>query len=161
MSKGPSCDHPRRDEQDPLNATFAASGAGRAARVVGPAGVAAVGVFVVALVIYLRTLLPGPSFGDWAEMQFIPAQLGIPHPTGYPLYVLLGWLFSLVPIGSWAYRADLLSAGGGRGGRRRPPPFPGWSRGRTRNAGGGRCWPAGGARPPLGGALSCADSVRP
>ena len=76
----------------------------------GPAGIAAIGVFAVALVVYIRTLLPGPSFGDWAEMQFIPAQLGIPHPTGYPLYVLLGWLFSLLPIGSWAYRADLLSA---------------------------------------------------
>ena len=93
--------------------TSAAAGAGRvarAARGLGPPGVAAIGVFGVALVIYLRTLLPGPSFGDWAEMQFIPAQLGIPHPTGYPLYVLLGWLFSLLPIGSWAYRADLLSA---------------------------------------------------
>jgi hypothetical protein len=73
-------------------------------------GIAALTVFGVALVVYLRTLLPGPSFGDWAEMQFIPAQLGIPHPTGYPLYVLLGKLFSLLPIGSLAYRADLLSA---------------------------------------------------
>jgi hypothetical protein len=76
----------------------------------GAAGVAAIAVFGIALLVYLRTLLPGPSFGDWAEMQFIPAQLGIPHPTGYPLYVLLGKLFSLLPIGSWAYRADLLSA---------------------------------------------------
>src|SRR5258708_36088461 len=126
MSKGPAWDHPRGDEQDPLIRTLAASGAGRAASAVGPAGVAAVGVFAVAFVVYLRTLLPGPSFGDWAEMQFIPAQLGIPHPTGYPLYVLLGWLFSLVPIGSWAYRADLLSAGGGAGAGRppRPPPRP-------------------------------------
>jgi hypothetical protein len=74
------------------------------------ANAAAIGVFGVAFAIYLRTLLPGPSFGDWAEMQFIPAQLGIPHPTGYPLYVLLGKLFSLLPIGTWAYRADLLSA---------------------------------------------------
>jgi Protein of unknown function (DUF2723) len=79
-------------------------------RGIAPAGVAAIGVFAIALVVYLRTLLPGPSFGDWAEMQFIPAQLGIPHPTGYPLYVLVGWLFSQLPIGSWAYRADLLSA---------------------------------------------------
>jgi hypothetical protein len=96
-----------------MTQSFAAAGGGRVARAaqgLGPPGVAAIGVFGVALVIYLRTLLPGPSFGDWAEMQFIPAQLGIPHPTGYPLYVLLGWLFSLLPIGSWAYRADLLSA---------------------------------------------------
>jgi transmembrane protein TMEM260 (protein O-mannosyltransferase) len=64
----------------------------------------------IAFVVYLRTVLPGVSVGDWAEMQFIPAQLGVPHPTGYPLYVLLGKLFSLVPVGSVAFRAVLLSA---------------------------------------------------
>jgi hypothetical protein len=74
------------------------------------AGVAAVGVFLVALAVYVRTLLPGPSFGDWGEMQLILAQLGVPHPTGYPLYMLLGKAFSLLPIGTQAYRADLLSA---------------------------------------------------
>ena len=98
------------DGHDALSTAFSASGAARAVRRIPPANLAAIGVFGVAFVIYLRTLLPGPSFGDWAEMQFIPAQLGIPHPTGYPLYVLLGKLFSLLPIGTWAYRADLLSA---------------------------------------------------
>ncbi len=73
-------------------------------------GLATVGVFTVALVVYIRTLLPGSSFGDWGEMQMIPAQLGVPHPTGYPLYVLLGKAFSLLPIGSVAHRANLLSA---------------------------------------------------
>ncbi len=73
-------------------------------------GLATVGVFAVALLVYIRTLLPGSSFGDWGEMQMIPAQLGVPHPTGYPLYVLLGKAFSLLPIGSVAYRANLLSA---------------------------------------------------
>ena len=63
----------------------------------------------IAFVVYLRTMLPGVSVGDWAEMQFIPAMLGVPHPTGYPIYVLTGWLFSLVPIGSVAFRAGLLS----------------------------------------------------
>ena len=27
--------------------------------------------------------------GDWAEAEMVPAQLGILHPTGYPLYTLL------------------------------------------------------------------------
>ena len=66
--------------------------------------------FVIALAVYARTLLPGVSFGDWAEAQMIPARLGILHPTGYPLYLLLGKLFSLIPVGSVAYRANLLSA---------------------------------------------------
>lgn len=83
---------------------------GRAPRALGPGTLAALAVFGLALLIYLMTLLPGPSFGDWAEMQFIPSQLGIPHPTGYPLYVLLGKLFSLIPIGSIGWRAELLSA---------------------------------------------------
>jgi hypothetical protein len=74
------------------------------------ATLAAVAVFGIALVVYLRTLLPGPSVGDWAEMQWIPARLAIPHPTGYPLYVLIGKAFSLIPIGSLGFRAELLSA---------------------------------------------------
>jgi Protein O-mannosyl-transferase TMEM260-like len=60
--------------------------------------------------VYTATLLPGVSFGDWSEMQSIPYQLGIAHPTGYPLAVILGKLWSFVPIGSVAYRANLLSA---------------------------------------------------
>jgi hypothetical protein len=110
MSKSLPCDHPEREEPNPLSTASSVAGARRLASRIGPAGIAAIAVFVASLLIYLRTLLPGPSFGDWAEMQFIPAQLGIPHPTGYPLYVLIGKAFSLLPIGSWAYRADLLSA---------------------------------------------------
>ena len=71
---------------------------------------AAFAVVAIALLIYGLTLLPGPSVGDWAEMQWIPARLAIPHPTGYPLYVLLGKAFSLIPVGSVAVRAELLSA---------------------------------------------------
>lgn len=64
----------------------------------------------MALAIYVRTLLPGVSFGDLAEAQMVPAQLGVLHSTGYPLYTLLGKLATLVPIGSVAYRMNLLSA---------------------------------------------------
>jgi hypothetical protein len=77
---------------------------------VGTARLAAVGAFVAALLVYVRTLLPGVSFGDWAEAEMIPARLGILHPTGYPLYLLLGKLFSVIPVESVAYRANLLSA---------------------------------------------------
>ena len=39
------------------------------------------------------------------------AVLGIPHPSGYPLYVLLGKLWTLlVPVGSIAFRMSLFSA---------------------------------------------------
>ena len=55
-------------------------------------------------------MLPGIGFGDWGEMQTVPHLLGVAHPTGYPTYVLLGWFAQLVPLGSIAFRANLLSA---------------------------------------------------
>ena len=58
---------------------------------------AAVTSFAVAAFVYVRTVLPGVSFGDWAEAQLNPSRLGIMHPTGYPLFVLLGKVFTLDP----------------------------------------------------------------
>jgi len=54
--------------------------------------------------------MPGMAFGDWGEMQTVPHVLGVAHPTGYPTYILLAWLAQLVPLGSIAFRANLLSA---------------------------------------------------
>jgi hypothetical protein len=71
---------------------------------------AAIAAGAIAFLAYALTLLPGVSVGDWAEMQKAPAALDVPHPTGYPTYVLLGKLWSLLPIGSVAWRMNLLSA---------------------------------------------------
>ena len=65
----------------------------------------------VAFVAFLRTLMPGVAFGDWGEMQTVPYVLGVAHPTGYPTYVLLAAVAELIPIGSVAFRANVLSAG--------------------------------------------------
>ncbi len=73
------------------------------------APVAAITTFVVALAVYVRTVLPGVSVGDWAESEMIPARLGIMHPTGYPLYTLLVKAFTTIPIGSLAWRANVFS----------------------------------------------------
>src|SRR5262245_39465819 len=72
----------------------------------------AVGVAVVALVAYVRSLLPGIGYsGDTAKFQMLGAVGGVPHATGYPLYVLVVQVFHhLVPFGSSAWRANLLSA---------------------------------------------------
>lgn len=49
--------------------------------------------------------------GDSGELVTAVAVLGIPHPSGYPLYVLLGKLWTLiVPVGSIALRMSLFSA---------------------------------------------------
>jgi hypothetical protein len=64
-----------------------------------------------AFVLYVLTLAPTVLAGDGGEFQFVPYLLGVAHPTGYPLYTLLGWAWShLVPVGDVAYRMNLLSA---------------------------------------------------
>lgn len=70
----------------------------------------AVGIFIASFVLYLRTLAPSLLFGDSAEFQTIAYTLGIGHPTGYPVYVLLAKLFTFLPIGEIAYRVNLFSA---------------------------------------------------
>src|SRR5258708_548669 len=66
--------------------------------------------FVVVTLVYLATMMPGPAFMDTGEFQTVTYVLGVAHPTGYPLYTILGKIFgTLVPIGSWAYRMNLLS----------------------------------------------------
>jgi hypothetical protein len=64
-----------------------------------------------AFVLYVATLAPTVLFADGGEFQFVPYVLGIAHPTGYPLYLLLGWVWShVLPIGDVAYRMNLFSA---------------------------------------------------
>jgi hypothetical protein len=61
--------------------------------------------------VYVYTLAPTVVGGDSPEFVGAIHVLGIPHPTGYPLYMLLGKIFELlVPIGHVAYRINLFSA---------------------------------------------------
>lgn len=75
--------------------------------VVGP-----VALGLAALALYRTTLLPGVGWWDTAEFQTVGPLLGTAHPTGYPSYVVLGWLASIVlaPVGEPAVRMNLLSA---------------------------------------------------
>jgi hypothetical protein len=66
---------------------------------------------LVAFIVYLATLTPSISWGDSPELTAAAYQLGIPHPTGYPVYMLLGHAAMLiVPWGDPAFRLNLLSA---------------------------------------------------
>lgn len=73
---------------------------------------APVGVGVIATALGTWRLMPGVGLWDTAEFQTIPPLLGTAHPTGYPTYVILGWLASiaLAPFGDAAFRMNLLSA---------------------------------------------------
>lgn len=67
-------------------------------------------VFWGALALYTLTVAPDVLGHDSGEFQFVPYILGIPHHTGYPLYVLLGKLWTLLPLGTVALRMNLFSA---------------------------------------------------
>jgi hypothetical protein len=70
-----------------------------------------VAVFGGVLAVYLRTLSPGVLGGDVGELQFVPYILGLAHPTGTPFLVLLGWLWTKLPLGqSVAWQMNLLAA---------------------------------------------------
>ncbi|MEX2114323.1 MAG: DUF2723 domain-containing protein [Pirellulales bacterium] len=62
-------------------------------------------------VVYVRTACRTVYVGDSGELAAAVHTLGVAHPPGYPLYVLLGKLFSvLVPIGRPVWRLNLFSA---------------------------------------------------
>ncbi len=75
-------------------------------------GVLAVALGGAALGLYLRTLAPSVAtlFDDSLEFQLVCYLPGVAHPTGYPLYTLLGKAFTLLPWGDVAFRVNLLSA---------------------------------------------------
>jgi tetratricopeptide (TPR) repeat protein len=49
-------------------------------------------------IIYMLTLAPSVVQIDSGELAAVQATLGIAHPTGYPLFTMLGYLFSLIPL---------------------------------------------------------------
>ncbi|HYO43480.1 MAG TPA: DUF2723 domain-containing protein [Candidatus Limnocylindrales bacterium] len=69
-------------------------------------------VGLVALLVFRTTLLPGVYAWDTGEAQTVLPLMGTMHPTGFPAYVLLGWLAGVVlaPFGDPAFRTNLLSA---------------------------------------------------
>ncbi len=75
-----------------------------------PTAYAAAFVVLLALGIYLRTMMPSTGFWDTGEAQTVPPTLSIFHPTGFPTYAMLGWIWSLLPFGEVAWRMNLLSA---------------------------------------------------
>ncbi len=69
---------------------------------------------LIVLILYVFTLEDDISWayhgGDGGELIAASYSLGIPHPPGFPIYVLFGKLFSMIPIGTIAFRYNLFSA---------------------------------------------------
>ena len=53
--------------------------------------------FLFSLVVYTMTLNSSVPFWDAGEFVATAYVLGIPHPPGTPLYVLIGRIFSMIP----------------------------------------------------------------
>jgi hypothetical protein len=65
----------------------------------------------LSFVVYFRTLAPSIIAGDSAELTAAAWVGGVPHPSGYPLYTMIGYVFThVLPLGSVAFRMNLLSA---------------------------------------------------
>src|ERR1041385_7383906 len=67
-------------------------------------------VFLVALVVYSWTLAPTVTPTDSGELSLAAYGLGVAHPPGVPLWVMLAHLASLVPVGKVAVRINSSSA---------------------------------------------------
>ena len=66
-------------------------------------------LILISLVIYLSFLSPSIVTGDSGEFIASAYTLGIPHPPGYPFYMILGRLFSILFPGNPALGMNLLS----------------------------------------------------
>jgi hypothetical protein len=67
-------------------------------------------------VLYVFALPPGVDWWDTGEFQTVPYIAGILHPTGFPAYAIIGWLFShLFVVGNVAWRMSVMSALAGSG----------------------------------------------
>jgi hypothetical protein len=67
-------------------------------------------VFLVALLLYSWTLAPTVTLVDSGELITVAQGLGVAHPPGFPLWVILAHLASLVPFGNVAVRINFSSA---------------------------------------------------
>ena len=80
-------------------------------------GLLAIGLFATVFFVYTQTLAPSVAalFDDSLEFPLVVHRLAIAHPTGYPLYTLLGRL-AVAVLGAWqnpAWAVNLLSAAAG------------------------------------------------
>jgi hypothetical protein len=67
-------------------------------------------VFAAASLLYWLTVARDIVVGDSPEFITAAATLGVPHPPGYPLFTMVGHLFTLLPVGTIPFRVNLFAA---------------------------------------------------
>lgn len=74
------------------------------------AGASGLAAAAIAALVYGATLAPTVGAGDSGELILAADSLSIPHPPGYPVWLLLARAAALIPIGAVAWRINVLSA---------------------------------------------------
>ncbi|MBE2179896.1 MAG: DUF2723 domain-containing protein [Chthoniobacterales bacterium] len=69
----------------------------------------AVAATLISGAVYFYTAQPNVGLLDSGEFITAAQHFGVPHPTGYPLWTLLAWLFQLLPLGNAAWEINLFS----------------------------------------------------
>ena len=64
---------------------------------------------VVSGAVYFWTAAPNVTLLDSGEFIVAAQHFGVPHPTGYPLWTLLAWMFQMLPLGNAAWEVNLFS----------------------------------------------------
>lgn len=64
---------------------------------------------VVSFAVYAWTAAPSVTLLDSGEFLVAAMHFGVPHPTGYPLWTFLAWVFHLLPLGNSAWEIGLFS----------------------------------------------------
>jgi Protein O-mannosyl-transferase TMEM260-like len=67
-------------------------------------------IFFISFAFYIYTLAPVVTFVDSGELAAVIGTRGVPHPPGFPLYLLLASFVALIPIGSLIWRLNAFSA---------------------------------------------------
>ena len=67
-------------------------------------------LFLLTFSVYNLTLCPTVYWYDSGELISACHTLGLAHPTGYPLYTILGRVVSLLPFGTPAVKMNVMSA---------------------------------------------------
>lgn len=67
-------------------------------------------VFIISTVVFVLTVQPTMSFWDCGEFLACAYTLGVPHPPGAPLHILVGRIFTMIPFAAdIGLRMNLLS----------------------------------------------------
>lgn len=65
---------------------------------------------IIIILLFINTAPPTIYLGDSGEIVTAALTLGIGHPPGYPLYILVGKIFTFIPLGDVAYRINLFAS---------------------------------------------------